>query len=237
VPEVFAEGQGGLLDVSIHPRFAETGLVYLTYAAGTAERNRTTVARARLDGARLVDLRVLFEVSPAKREGQHFGSRILWLPDGTLLVSIGDGGNPPLEIEGILTRDHAQRLDTQLGSVIRLKDDGSVPHDNPFVGQKHAAPELWAYGVRNIQGMALDPDGKVWANEHGPRGGDELNLLQRAPRNQQPVAQSIESPRAGIFGEGEEPKRSCTGRTTSFGDNALVGKTKRGGVMDCATGC
>jgi aldose sugar dehydrogenase len=180
VPEVFAEGQGGLLDVAIHPRFGETGLVYLTYAAGTAEQNRTTLARARLDGAGLVDLEVLFEARPSKPDGQHFGSRILWLPDGTLLMSIGDGGNPPLRIDGILAREHAQRLDTHLGSVIRLNDDGSVPADNPFVGREGAASELWAYGVRNIQGMALDGQrGKVWANEHGPRGGDELNLLRR----------------------------------------------------------
>ncbi|MFO7563175.1 MAG: PQQ-dependent sugar dehydrogenase [Enhygromyxa sp.] len=187
-PEVFAEGQGGLLDVAIHPRFEETGLVYLTYAAGTYEQNRTTLARARLDGAQLVDLRVLFEARPSKSEGQHFGSRILWLPDGTMLMSVGDGGNPPLEVDGILAREHAQRLDTHLGSVIRLNDDGSIPDDNPFVGQADATPELWAYGVRNIQGMALDPSGNVWTNEHGPSGGDELNLLQRGENHGWPKA-------------------------------------------------
>jgi aldose sugar dehydrogenase len=180
VPEVFAEGQGGLLDVAIHPRFEENGLVYLTYAAGTDDRNRTTLARARLDGTRLVDLRVLFETNPPKSDSQHFGSRILWLPDGTMLMSVGDGGNPPLQIDGILAREHAQRLDTHLGSVVRLNDDGSIPNDNPFVGREDAAPELWAYGVRNIQGMALDPNrANVWSSEHGPSGGDELNLLRR----------------------------------------------------------
>lgn len=180
VPKVFAEGQGGLLDVALHPRFEQNQFVYLTYASGTQEQNRTTLARGVFDGQRLRDVKVLFQVEPAKPGGQHFGSCLLWLADGTLLMSIGDGGNPPLQIGGMLAREQAQRLDTPLGSIVRLKEDGSVPEDNPFVKQPDARPEIYSYGHRNIQGLALDSQtNRVWANEHGPRGGDELNLIEK----------------------------------------------------------
>lgn len=178
VPDVFAQNQGGLLDVAVHPDFIQNRLVYLTHAAGTARENRTTLVRGRLDGTSLNDLEVLFEAAPPKSDGQHFGSRLLWLPDGTLLMSVGDGGNPPLQIDGTLARDHGQRLDSHLGSIIRLNDDGSVPEDNPFAGRDDARPEIYSYGLRNVQGLALDAGaGRVWATDHGPRGGDELNLI------------------------------------------------------------
>jgi aldose sugar dehydrogenase len=179
VPDVFASGQGGLLDIAVHPQFAQNRLVYFTYAAGTAAANRTRLARAVLEGSRLTNLQVIFEVSQTKAGGQHFGSRILWLPDGTMLLSIGDGGNPPTQLEGKLIRHQAQNLKSQLGKILRLRDDGSVPPDNPFVKTANADPRIYSYGHRNIQGLAYDPLNKrVWASEHGSRGGDELNLIR-----------------------------------------------------------
>ncbi|MEG3875269.1 MULTISPECIES: PQQ-dependent sugar dehydrogenase [unclassified Microcoleus] len=179
VPSVMSSGQGGLMDVSIHPRFAENRFVYLTYASGTADANRTRIARARFDGKALQDLRVIFEVSQVKSGTQHFGSRILWLPDGTMLVAIGDGGNPPVQLEGALIRKQAQNLGSRLGKIVRLNDDGSIPRDNPFATNANADPAIWSYGHRNIQGIAFDPGTKrVWVTEHGARGGDELNLAE-----------------------------------------------------------
>jgi len=179
VPDMFTENQGGLLDIVLHPDFEDNRLVYFTYSHGTSAANRTRIARAVFDGSSLSDWEVIFEVSPTKSRGQHFGSRLTWLPDGTLLASIGDGGNPPIEIEGEFIRQQAQNPSNTLGTVIRMNDDGSVPADNPFVSDTEAAPEVWSYGHRNIQGLAFDPAGdRVWATEHGARGGDEVNLLQ-----------------------------------------------------------
>ncbi|NJK99519.1 MAG: PQQ-dependent sugar dehydrogenase [Spirulinaceae cyanobacterium SM2_1_0] len=180
VPPVFAQGQGGLLDIALHPRFAENQWVYFTYAAGNAQANRTRVARARFDGDALQDWQDIFEVSQAKAGGQHFGARLLWLPDETLLVSIGDGGNPPVRLAGQLIRLQAQNLDSALGKVLRLNADGSIPDDNPvFDRQPSQRLPVWSYGHRNIQGLAYDPlRDRVWATEHGARGGDELNLVQ-----------------------------------------------------------
>lgn len=174
------EGHAGLMDVSPHPRFEENRLIYFTYAYGTKEANGTRLARARLnaDSTALEDFSVLHTASPLKPRFQHFGSRLLWLPDGTLLLALGDGGNPPTRIDGALAREQAQKLTSQLGKVLRLRDDGTVPPDNPFVGRSDADPAVWSYGHRNIQGLARDPaSGRIWANEHGSRGGDELNLL------------------------------------------------------------
>ncbi len=179
VPQVLTTGQAGLMDVSIHPQFKENRLVYLTYSDGTAEANRTRLARATFDGKALTKLRVIFEVTPTKSGEQHFGSRILWLPDRTMLVAVGDGGNPPIQLAGELIRKQAQNLRSRLGKIVRLKDDGSVPPDNPFVGKENADPLVWSYGHRNIQGLAFDPSTRrVWATEHGARGGDELNLAE-----------------------------------------------------------
>lgn len=179
VPEVMSAGQGGLLDVSLHPRFAENRLVYLTYAHGTPDANRTRLARARFDGKALQDLRVIFEVSQTKPDTQHFGSRILWLTDGTMLVAFGDGGNPPVRLEGDLIRKQAQNLRSRLGKIVRLNDDGSIPRDNPLVANANADPAIWSYGHRNTQALAFDPGTqRVWQTEHGARGGDELNLVE-----------------------------------------------------------
>lgn len=177
-PEVLAYGQGGLLDVALHPRFAENRLVYLTFAEGTRQANRTALARGRFNDHRLDGLEVIFRNADTKNDGQHFGSRLLWLPDGSLLMSIGDGGNPPIGFRGKNIRDQAQSPGTHFGKVLRLGDDGRAHPRNPFSGRADARPEIWTLGHRNIQGLALDPlSGRVWANEHGSRGGDELNLL------------------------------------------------------------
>jgi glucose/arabinose dehydrogenase len=176
VPEVLNSGQGGLLDVSLHPRFEENRLVYFTYAKGSSLANRTCLARARLEGMALQGWQVLFEVSQAKIGTQHFGARILWLPDATMLISIGDGGNPPISLEGALIRRQAQNKASHLGKILRLNDDGTIPKDNPFFGAKDAVSEVWSLGHRNIQGLTWDSiRSKVWASEHGALGGDELN--------------------------------------------------------------
>ncbi len=175
-------GQGGLLEVSLHPDFARNRLVYLTFAEGTGRRNRVALARGRLDGGRLRDVEVIFHNADWKSGGQHFGSRLVWLPDGTLLMSIGDGGNPPVSFDGDVIRKQAQNKGTHFGSVVRLTDAGNPAPGNPFADEPGARPELYSYGHRNIQGMVLDPDfGRIYANEHGSRGGDELNLI--APGN------------------------------------------------------
>lgn len=170
VPEAAVFRQGGLLDVSLHPQFPDNRWVYLSYSRGDDELTTTAVARGRLEGNRLVDVEEIFEQDRKSEPGRHYGSRFAWMADGTLLVSIGDrGAEPP----------RAQDLGDHAGTVLRLNADGSVPEDNPFIGHEGALPEIWAYGSRNIQGMVIDPvSGKVWATEHGPRGGDELNLIE-----------------------------------------------------------
>jgi glucose/arabinose dehydrogenase len=179
LPPPLVAGQGGLLDVAPHPRFAENRLVYFTFATGTGSANRTALARGRLEGQALHDAEVIFQNADAKPGAQHFGSRIVWLPDGTLLMSVGDGGNPPTRFGGENIRNQAQNPGTHFGKVLRLKDDGSPAPGNPFAGQADARPEIWTLGHRNVQGMTRDPvSGRVWANEHGSRGGDELNVIE-----------------------------------------------------------
>lgn len=179
LPPVLAQGQGGLLDVSLHPDFAANRLVYLTLATGTPDANRTALARGRLDGRTLRNTEVIFENADSKSGGQHFGSRLVWLPDKSLLMSIGDGGNPPLSFGGENIRNQAQNPGTYFGAIVRLNDDGTPRPDNPFASRPGARPEIWTIGHRNIQGMTRDPDsGRVWATEHGSRGGDELNHVQ-----------------------------------------------------------
>lgn len=179
LPPLFVAGQGGLLDVALHPDFADNRLVYLTFASGTADANRTALARGRFDGQALHDTQVIFRNADTKSGAQHFGSRIVWLPDRSLLMSIGDGGNPPTRFAGENIRNQAQNPGTHFGKVLRLKDDGTPHPDNPAARQPGARPEIWTLGHRNIQGMTRDPvSGRVWANEHGSRGGDELNLIE-----------------------------------------------------------
>jgi glucose/arabinose dehydrogenase len=180
VPEVLAFGQGGLMDVSLHPDFAKNRFVYLTLSVGTREANRTRVVRGRFEDDRLADVETIFEAAQAKPGGAHFGSRIAWLPDGTMLVSIGDGGNPPTSLDGAFIRLKAQDRGSHLGKLVRLNADGSVPKDNPFAGDGEVAATLFSYGHRNIQGLAVDREtGVIYATEHGPLGGDELNRIEK----------------------------------------------------------
>jgi glucose/arabinose dehydrogenase len=188
IPNLFVSGQAGLMDISLHPRFAQNNLVYLTYSSGNFQSNHTSILRAKFDGKALVEPQVIFEVTPSKSGNQHFGSRIVWLPDDTMLIAIGDGGNPPLQLDGELIRNQAQKLNSQLGKVLQLKDDGSIPSDNPFVKTAGANPAIWSYGHRNIQGLFADPISKqVWSTEHGSRGGDELNLIEAGKNYGWPV--------------------------------------------------
>jgi glucose/arabinose dehydrogenase len=179
IPEVYASGQGGLLDLGLDPGFAENGRLFFTYAHGSVGANRTRVASATLERAALKNWRVIFEASPSKVGNQHFGSRMAWLPDDTLLVTIGDGGNPPLRLDGDWIRKQAQNKATHLGKIVRINADGSPPTDNPFTKTPGDDPFLWSIGHRNIQGILYDPlRGAVWASEHGALGGDELNRVR-----------------------------------------------------------
>jgi aldose sugar dehydrogenase len=180
VPPVYADGQGGLLDISLHPKFEENGMVYLTYASGDEDANRTAVGRGRLEGDTLTGFEEIFRVAPDKDGNQHFGSRMAWSSDSTFVLSVGDGGNRPQETAGILSREHAQLLDSHLGKILHLAEDGSAASNNPYLDEPDAFPEVWSYGHRNIQGLAIHPEtGGIWANEHGSRGGDELNLIKK----------------------------------------------------------
>ncbi|GLS03112.1 hypothetical protein GCM10007860_02550 [Chitiniphilus shinanonensis] len=172
VPEVYASGQGGLLDVALDPGFAGNRLIYLSYAeAGDNGLAGTAVVRARLverDGkASLQQLKVIFRQQPKTPGGNHFGSRLAFAPDGKLFVTLGERQQ----------RDHAQKLEMTLGKVIRIAPDGSVPADNPFRTRQGALPQIWSYGHRNPQAAAINPaSGKLWIVEHGARGGDEVNV-------------------------------------------------------------
>jgi len=179
LPPILAHGQGGLLDVSLHPDFTVNQLVYLTLSIGDPAANRTALARGRLDGHALRDTKVIFQNADPKSGGQHFGSRMAWLPDNSLLLSIGDGGNPPISFDDEHIRNQAQNPGTHFGAVLRLNGDGTAHPDNPLASQQGARPEIWTIGHRNIQGMTRDPvSGRIWASEHGARGGDELNLIE-----------------------------------------------------------
>ncbi|HEX9685876.1 MAG TPA: PQQ-dependent sugar dehydrogenase [Burkholderiales bacterium] len=169
LPEIAAYGQGGLMDAAIHPRFADNNLVYLSYAARGDGGFSTEVARGRLAGSRLEDVQVIFRQLPKSGGGRHFGSRLVFDRDGFLYITLGDRGE----------MERAQRPDDHAGSVIRLHDDGWVPKDNPFVGRPGWKPEKYTLGNRNIQGAALHPQtGRLWTHEHGPQGGDEINIIR-----------------------------------------------------------
>jgi len=187
-PAIEAFGQGGLMDIALHPGFAENGLVYFTLTLGTREENRTAVARARFDGAAFTGWETLWQNAQAKRGGAHFGSRLLFLPDGTLLVSIGDGGNPPAELDGRFIREFAQEKGAAFGKVLRMTEDGQAAPGNPFAAEGGTAAYVWTLGHRNIQGLARDPaTGAVFATEHGALGGDELNRLEAGANYGWPV--------------------------------------------------
>ena len=169
LPPIAAINQGGLLDIVLHPDFAKNGWIYLSYAAEGAGGYGTEVLRGRLEGHALRNVQVIFRMQPKSKPGHHFGSRLVFDRQGYLYITLGDRGE----------MERAQRLDDHAGSVIRLHDDGRVPADNPFVGKPGAKPEKFTLGNRNIQGAALHPQtGEVWAHEHGPQGGDEINIIR-----------------------------------------------------------
>lgn len=172
VPEVYAHNQGGLLDVVIHPEFEDNQWVYLTYSKADdgGDQTATALARGVLDGEELSEVEDIFVQDRYSSTGRHYGSRLAWTNDHKLLMSIGDrGADPP----------RAQDLGDHAGTLLRLNDDGSPAEDNPFVDDDEALDEIYSYGHRNIQGLIVDPEtDEIWATEHGPRGGDELNRVE-----------------------------------------------------------
>jgi glucose/arabinose dehydrogenase len=178
LPAIAAHGQGGLLDVALHPRHSENGLVYISYSARGDGGISTEVARGRLQGGKLEGVHVIFRQLPKSGAGQHFGSRLVFDRDGLLYITLGDRGD----------QRRAQRPDDHAGSVIRLHDDGSVPKDNPYAGRPGWRPEKYTIGNRNMQGAALHPQtGALWTHEHGPQGGDEVNIIRAGANYGWPV--------------------------------------------------
>lgn len=178
LPEIAVLGQGGLLDLELHPKYEETGWIYISYSKpleSDKKRAMTCLVRAKLDreAMRLTDMETLFEVEESKyfsKKRVHFGTRTVFDPEGYMYFSMGDRGH----------QDRAQELDWPNGNVFRLHDDGRIPKDNPFVNKRNAVKAIWSYGHRNPQGMAVHPEtGEIWAIEHGPRGGDELNWVRK----------------------------------------------------------
>jgi aldose sugar dehydrogenase len=182
LPAIAVGGQGGLLDVGIDPQFSDNALVYWSYsepATGNEAGNSTAVARGKLEGTRLTGVQVIFRQRPKVESSAHFGSRLVFARDGRLFITLGDRFS---------RRDDAQTLDTHHGKIVRIEPDGRVPVDNPFVGRAGALPEIWSYGHRNLQGAALHPrTGELWAHEHGPQGGDELNAVAKGKNHGWPV--------------------------------------------------
>jgi glucose/arabinose dehydrogenase len=169
LPDVVATGQGGLFDVVLHPEHAQNGWIYWAYNAPGAGGWGTALARGKLQGSRMTEVQVLFSMQPKTRSSQHFGGRIVFDKAGMLYLTLGDRGD----------KERAQKLDDHAGSVIRLHDDGRVPVDNPFAKRVEALPEKWTLGNRNMQGATLHPKtGELWTHEHGPQGGDEVNVMR-----------------------------------------------------------
>jgi aldose sugar dehydrogenase len=169
VPKVSAKGQGGLLDIALDPEYAKNSIIYLSYSAKGKGGVGTEVIKGELVGNELKNTQVIFKLSPKSNTAYHFGSRLLFSNDGTLFITLGERAE----------RERAQDIGDHAGSLIRINKDGSIPKDNPFVNNADARPEIYTYGNRNMQGIALHPEtGDVWTVEHGPQGGDELNLMK-----------------------------------------------------------
>jgi aldose sugar dehydrogenase len=178
VPEVFAQGQGGLLDIQLHPDYDQNGWIYFSYSKPGPNGSATTLARAKLQGNALTELEEVFQTTPFISSNLHFGSRIVFDNDGYLFLSTGERGTKP----------NSQDLSNHHGKILRMRDDGSVPDDNPFVGDANARPEIWTYGHRNVQGMTYDREkNRLWAHEHGPKGGDELHIIEKGSNYGWPV--------------------------------------------------
>lgn len=167
IPQAWAHGQGGLLDVALHPDYSTNGWIYLGYARRGDQGGNTAISRVRLQGSQVIEEELIFHGIPHTTAGVHFGTRLLFDEDHYLYFTIGDRG----------VMQNAQNLENHNGKILRLHDDGRIPEDNPFVNEQNAMPEIWNYGHRNIQGMAWHPlSGELWTHEHGPRGGDEINI-------------------------------------------------------------
>lgn len=179
LPDVLDYNQGGLFDILLHPDFADNRLIYLSFANGTEKANATRIVRARFDGSALSDVETLYDAKPLKDTGHHFGARMAWGADGKLYVTIGEGSR---------YKEKAQDMTSSFGSVIRLNEDGSIPGDNPAFGDGER-PELFTKGHRNGQGLAFDAvRGVLWEHEHGPRGGDEINIIEAGNNYGWPLA-------------------------------------------------
>ena len=178
VPNVFVHGQGGLMDITVHPDYEKNGWIYLSYSKIGNDGGGTTIARAKLDGNKLSSMEELFSAQPFTDAGAHFGCRIVFDGKGYMFFSSGERG----------TKENSQNLRNHLGKILRLHDDGRVPTDNPFVNDKKARPEIWSYGHRNPQGVVYDRESNtLWAVEHGPKGGDELNKVEKGKNYGWPV--------------------------------------------------
>ncbi|WP_225768876.1 PQQ-dependent sugar dehydrogenase [Inquilinus sp. Marseille-Q2685] len=207
VPEVDAGGQGGLLDVAVDPAFIQSRMVYLSYSEAGDGGNSTAVARGRLseDGTRLTGVEVIFSQKPKLDSAMHFGSRLVFDRQGHLFITLGERSKAQF-------RDQAQQLGSHLGKVIRIWPDGSAPEDNPFTNRRDALPEIWSYGHRNIQGAALNPDtGVLWINEHGPRGGDEINIPEAGKNYGWPVVSHGVNYNGSPVGTGRREAPGMTG--------------------------
>jgi aldose sugar dehydrogenase len=215
VPAVANAGQGGLMDVAVHPDFSNQPWIYFSYAVANGGAYSTRVSRAQLIGTELRKLEVLFSASPFFSERRHFGSRLL-IDGDYLFITVGDRGN----------RSRPQKLDNHAGKILRLKLDGSIPGDNPFVGVEQARPEIWSYGHRNPQGLVKHPGtDTLWSTEHGPQGGDEINIVRRGANYGWPVITYGEEYGGGKIGEGthkqgmEQPQMFYT---PSLGTSGVV---------------
>ena len=179
VPEVRDRGQGGLLDVEVHPRFEENGFIYLSYSKPVGDEQTTAVMRAKLENDRLTGQKIILEASPHLSTRHHYGSRLEFDKEGYLFLSVGDRGRE---------NQNPQHLDNHCGKIHRIYDDGSIPEDNPFVHSPGAVKSIYSFGHRNPQGVAMHPGtGVIWANEHGPRGGDEVNIIRKGKNYGWPV--------------------------------------------------
>ena len=224
IPETRVINQGGLQEIALHPDFENNRIVYVSYSKPNGSRGTTALIRARFENDRLEDAQEIFEADAWNERGGHFGAKIAFDEDGYLFMSVGDRQSPPT---GNLEKHPAQDLTTHFGTIIRLMDDGSVPEDNPFAGDSNVRPEIWSYGHRNPQGLAFHPEtGDLWSTEHGPQGGDELNLILPGVNYGWPVIGYGVNYRSGIpihaTGEREGMEQPKTFWIPSIGASGLM---------------
>ncbi|MGB2227203.1 MAG: PQQ-dependent sugar dehydrogenase [Parvibaculales bacterium] len=217
VPQSLYGGQGGLMDIVIHPNYDENRYVYLSLSVGTDDANALRVIRGRFTGTALEDISTIFESAPSKNTLVHYGARMAFLPDNTLLINVGDGFD---------LREQAQNLSNHFGSLVRVTDDGKVPQDNPFIGVAGAQPEIYSYGHRNQQSIAVERgSGKIYQTEHGPRGGDELNLIEAGKNYGWPVATfgiDYSGARISPYASYEGTKQPLVDWTPSIGPSGMT---------------